>query len=131
MGESKIFFFEIIFVFSPKEFRPINMELGVLPHVEGSCRLKAGEVDILVGVRAELETVLDSDASALDKPLRLEFSVELNSNADSRFLAKEPTDLVEQIKNALKQAYDNDECLPQLNKYVVNFSLSSTKSGCS
>lgn len=115
MGDSK--FGSALARFSPKEYRPIGLELGVLPHVEGSARLKAGDVDLLVGVRAELETVVDPDAHcSQDAPIRLAFNVELSPNSDPRFLAKEPTDLAEQVRSALSQAYDNPEALPDLQK---------------
>ncbi|CAD5215537.1 unnamed protein product [Bursaphelenchus xylophilus] len=98
-----------------REFRPIGIELGVIPHVDGSCRLKAGNVDLVVGIRGELETVIDTEMNSdSPPPLRLEFSVELSPNSDLRFLGKEPIDLAEQIKTALAKAYDNDEALPQL-----------------
>ncbi|CAD5211122.1 unnamed protein product [Bursaphelenchus okinawaensis] len=108
-----------------KEYRPIGLELGVIPHVEGSCRLRAGNVDLLVGLRAELETVLDSSVNIDDDvPIRMEFNVELNPNSDVRFLGKEPIDLAEQIKAALSKAYDNDEALPQLKNLKLTRRLS-------
>lgn len=94
------------------------METNVLPQLDGSARITAGEVEIVVGIRAELETVIDPNTYFVEKSnsLRIDFNVEFSACADPRFLCKEPTDIAEKVRVALNGAYSNDEALPSLKK---------------
>lgn len=102
------------------------MEINVLPHLDGSARISAGEVDITVGIRAELETIIDPDTYFTDdqKPLRIDFNVEFSANADSRFLGKEPMDVAELVRTALNGAYSNNDALPTLKRLQLTPRLS-------
>jgi exosome complex RNA-binding protein Rrp42 (RNase PH superfamily) len=88
----------------------------VLPLLDGSARVSAGDVEITVGIRAELETIVDLQTYYDDtpKPLRIDFNVEFAPNTDSRFLGKEPMDVAELVRTALQSAYANEEALPSL-----------------
>lgn len=98
----------------------------MLPHVDGSARITAGDVDIIVGVRAELETIVDPITYFTEeKPIRIDFNVEFSANWDSRFLGREPMDIAELVRSALEGAYSNEEALPSITRYKL---LSSVKS---
>jgi len=109
-----------------KQFRPICLEINVLPQLDGSARISAGDVDVTVGVRGELETIIDPDTYFADnpKPLRIDFNVEFSANTDQRFLGKEPMDVAELIRTALNGAYSNDEALPTLKRLQLTPRLS-------
>lgn len=104
-----------------KQFRPICLTTNVLPHLDGSARISAGDVDITVGVRAELETVVNPDTyfDDISRPMRIDFNVEFSATADPRFLCKEPMDVAESVRAALEGAYSNNEALPSLKRQVT------------
>ncbi|KAI6240515.1 3 exoribonuclease family, domain 1 containing protein [Aphelenchoides fujianensis] len=106
---------------SNKQFRPICLETAVRPQLEGSARISADHVEIFVGVRAELDTIVDPDAYfATEMPrIRMDFNVEFSPNGDPRFLGREPQDLAEQVRCALAAAYSNDQALPTLKNLQV------------
>lgn len=111
--------------FRTKQFRPICLEVDVLPQINGSARITAGEVDVTVGVRAELETIIDPDTyySKEPSPIRIDFNVEFSANADPRFLGREPMDIAELVRTALEGAYANEEALPTIKEWLVNLHL--------
>ncbi|KAI6195887.1 hypothetical protein M3Y94_01042000 [Aphelenchoides besseyi] len=106
---------------SKLEFRPICLEIGVRPQLEGSALLTTDNVEIFVGVRAELESVIDPEVYFANEmpPIRMDFNVEFSPNSDCRFLGREPQDLAEQIRVALSGAYANDQALPTLKNLQI------------
>ncbi|KAI6234367.1 3 exoribonuclease family, domain 1 containing protein [Aphelenchoides fujianensis] len=65
---------------SNKQFRPICLETAVRPQLEGSARISADHVEIFVGVRAELDTIVDPDAYFATEmpPIRMDFNYDGN-----------------------------------------------------
>lgn len=71
----------------------------------------------MVGIRAELETIIDPTTYfSEEKPLRIDFNVEFSACSESRFLCKEPMDIAESVRVALNETYSNDEALPSLKR---------------
>ena len=96
------------------EVRPMVLETGVVSHASGSCHLRLANTDILVGVKAELETPL---LGAPDSG-RLEFFVDCSANATPTFEGRGGESLATAISGVLARAYSSKEVL-DLGKLVV------------
>lgn len=83
------------------EYRPMELETGLLPQSHGSARLRIGKTDVLVAVRVELDT------PNADRPNhgKLEFFVDCSANATPAFEGKGGDDLATEISNILALAY--------------------------
>jgi len=83
------------------DVRPIVFETGIVSHASGSCHLRLANTDILVGVKAELETPLSSSPSEG----RLEFFVDCSANATPAFEGRGGEALGVSIARLLHRAY--------------------------
>lgn len=79
------------------DFRHLELETGVVSNTNGSCRLRLGETDLLVGVKAELGEPHPSTPSCG----RLEFFVDCSANAAPEFEGRGGEQLAQEISNIL------------------------------
>jgi len=96
------------------DFRPMVIETGVVSHASGSSHLRLANSDILVGVKAELETPLPDTP----KCGRIEFFVDCSANATPSFEGRGGESLATAISGILARAYSNSEVL-DLSKLAV------------
>jgi len=96
------------------DMRPMVLETGVVSHASGSCHLRLANTDILVGVKAELESPLSGDP---DRG-RLEFFVDCSANATPAFEGRGGESLATSISRMLQRAYTSPDSL-DLGKLVV------------
>eukprot|EP00092_Neocalanus_flemingeri_P027564 GFUD01029905.1.p1 GENE.GFUD01029905.1~~GFUD01029905.1.p1 ORF type:complete len:293 (+),score=89.54 GFUD01029905.1:76-954(+) len=96
------------------DVRPMVLETGVVSHASGSCHLRLANTDILVGVKAELETPLPGAPDCG----RVEFFVDCSANATPTFEGRGGEGLATAISGVLARAYSNKEVL-DLSKLVV------------
>jgi len=79
------------------DFRHLELETGVVSNTNGSCRLRLGETDLLVGVKAEL----GEPHPATPRRGRLEFFVDCSANAAPEFEGRGGDQLASEISNIL------------------------------
>lgn len=89
------------------DMRPLVMETGVVSHASGSCHLRLANTDVLVGVKAELESPL---AGSPDRG-RLEFFVDCSANATPAFEGRGGESLATSIARILQRAYASPDSL--------------------
>jgi len=85
------------------EVRPVVLETGLVSHASGSCHLRLANTDILVGVKAEMETPLPG---APDHG-RIEFFVDCSANATPAFEGRGGESLATSISRVLSRAYSS------------------------
>jgi exosome complex component RRP42 len=85
----------------------VVLETGVVSHASGSAHLRLANTDILVGVKAELETPLPG---APDRG-RIEFFVDCSANATPAFEGRGGESLATSISRLLARAYSSAGCL--------------------
>ncbi|EME32083.1 Exosome complex component RRP42 [Galdieria sulphuraria] len=83
------------------EYRPISLQVGVLPSASGSSRLRLGETEVLVGVKVEVGDVVESS----NDNVQLLFTVECSGSASADFLGREAESWSSELQNALESAY--------------------------
>lgn len=83
------------------DLRPLMVESDLVTHTSGSAHLRLANTDILVGVKAEL------DSPSPDSPSegRLVFSVDCSANATPEFEGRGGDDLATEISRLLSRAY--------------------------
>jgi len=96
------------------DMRPLVLETGVVSHASGSCHLRLANTDILVGVKAELESPL---AGSPDQG-RLEFFVDCSANATPAFEGRGGESLATSISRILQRSYASPDSL-DMGKLVV------------
>merc|ERR1719291_1438415 len=94
--------------------RPLILETDLVSHASGSCHLRLANTDILVGVKAELETPLPGAPDCG----RVEFFVDCSANATPSFEGRGGEGLATAISGVLGRAYSNKGVL-DLSKLVV------------
>ncbi|CAN8000980.1 unnamed protein product [Ixodes pacificus] len=97
------------------EYRDIELETGVVSNCSGSAHVRLANTDILVGIKAQLET---PDPGSTDQG-RIEFFVDCTANADPEFEGRGGEDIAAEISSALAQAYRSPKCLDLRSLAVV------------
>lgn len=97
------------------DMRPLVLETGVVSHASGSCHLRLANTDILVGVKAELESPL---AGSPDQG-RLEFFVDCSANATPAFEGRGGESLATSISRILQRSYASPDSLDMGNLVVL------------
>jgi len=87
--------------------RPLILETDLVSHASGSCHLRLANTDILVGVKAELDTPLPNHP---DRG-RIEFKVDCSANATPAFEGRGGDELAEDISRILASSYESPEIL--------------------
>ncbi|CAN7991709.1 unnamed protein product [Ixodes hexagonus] len=97
------------------EYRDIELETGVVSNCSGSSHVRLANTDILVGIKAQLDT---PDPGSTDQG-RIEFFVDCTANADPEFEGRGGEDIATEISSALAQAYRSPKCLDLRSLAVV------------
>ncbi|KAG1664673.1 Exosome complex exonuclease RRP42 [Nymphon striatum] len=92
---------------SCNEFREMVLELDVVSNTNGSAHLRLANTDVLVGVKAELET---PKPPCIDEG-RIEIFVDCSANANPEFEGRGGEELATEISTLLTHAYTiSPEC---------------------
>ena len=83
------------------DYRPMEVETGLVTHAAGSARLRLANTDILVAVKAEIGEPLPERPDAG----RLQFSVDCSANATPEFEGRGGETLAGSIASCLGRAY--------------------------
>ncbi|GJQ13678.1 hypothetical protein GpartN1_g5469.t1 [Galdieria partita] len=83
------------------EYRPISLQVGVLPSASGSSRLRLGETEVLVGVKVEVGETAESST----ENVHIYFTVECSGSASADFLGREAENWSSELQKALESAY--------------------------
>lgn len=83
------------------DYRPMEIETGIVTHANGSCRLRLANTDILVAVKSEI------DIPPLENPDegKLAFFVDCSANATPEFEGRGGEELAMEFSNTLESAY--------------------------
>jgi len=92
---------------SRTDIRPIVVETDIVSHASGSAHLRLANTDILVGVKAELETPLPGSPDLG----RVEFFVDCSANATPAFEGRGGEDLATEISRVLSRSYQSPNVL--------------------
>ncbi|XP_052888098.1 exosome complex exonuclease RRP42 [Anopheles moucheti] len=86
-----------------REYRPMELESEIVVHAAGSARLRMANTDILVGVKAEIDTPHP------DRPKegKLDFFIDCSANAAPEFEGRGGEQLATEISNTLTKAYES------------------------
>jgi len=89
------------------EHRFFEIETKLMPHTNGSSRLRIGNTDVLVGVKVEVDTPFP------ERPLegKIEFFVDCSANAAPEFEGKGGDELGTEISNVLATAYQSSNAI--------------------
>lgn len=83
------------------DYRPIEIETGLVTHANGSCRLRLANTDVLVAVKSEI------DIPHMDKPDegKITFFVDCSANAAPEFEGRGGEELAMEFSSTLQGAY--------------------------
>lgn len=83
------------------DYRPMEIETGIVTHANGSCRLRLANTDVLVAVKAEI------DVPPLENPDegKIVFFVDCSANAAPEFEGRGGEELAMEFANTLEAAY--------------------------
>ncbi|XP_034245891.1 exosome complex component RRP42 [Thrips palmi] len=86
---------------SRQDYRPIELELDIVTHANGSARVRLANTDVLVGVKTEI------DVPKPEKPEegKVEFFVDCSANATPVFEGKGGEELATEISNFLASSF--------------------------
>uniref|UniRef100_T1ISB9 Ribosomal RNA-processing protein 42 n=1 Tax=Strigamia maritima TaxID=126957 RepID=T1ISB9_STRMM len=90
-----------------KDFRLLEIETDFVSNTNGSARVRLANTDILVGVKADLET---PSAQTPDEG-RLEFFVDCSANATPEFEGRGGEEIAVELSSALTCAYSDSACI--------------------
>ncbi|XP_043228118.1 exosome complex exonuclease RRP42-like isoform X2 [Amphibalanus amphitrite] len=90
-----------------RDYRPMELETGLVTHAAGSARLRLATTDVLVGVKAEVGEPLPERPRAG----RLQFSVDCSANASPEFEGRGGEALAGSIASCLTRAYASPSAL--------------------
>ncbi|KAH8258490.1 hypothetical protein KR038_012128 [Drosophila bunnanda] len=88
---------------SRRDYRPMELETGLVSNASGSARLRLANTDILVGVKTEID-VPDPLTPDFGK---LEFFVDCSANATPEFEGRGGSDLAQELVLSLQNAYES------------------------
>lgn len=83
------------------DYRPMEIETGIVTHANGSCRLRLANTDVLVAVKSEV------DIPPLENPDegKITFFVDCSANAAPEFEGRGGEELAMEFSNTLEGAY--------------------------
>lgn len=84
-----------------RDYRPMELETGIVSHASGSARLRLANTDILVGVKTEI----DVPTQDRHDEGRLEFFIDCSANATPEFEGRGGEELANEIRTTLEAAY--------------------------
>lgn len=83
------------------DYRPIEIETGLVTHANGSCRLRLAKTDILVAVKTEIDV---PHTESPDEG-KISFFVDCSANAAPEFEGRGGEELAMEFSNTLQSAY--------------------------
>ncbi|XP_053670668.1 exosome complex component RRP42 [Anopheles nili] len=88
-----------------RDYRPMELESDIVIHASGSARLRLANTDILVGVKAEIDTPHP------DRPNdgKIEFFIDCSANAAPEFEGRGGEQLSTEISSTLAKAYESQQ----------------------
>ncbi|XP_041784422.1 exosome complex component RRP42 [Anopheles merus] len=88
-----------------RDYRPMELESEIVVHAAGSARLRLANTDILVGVKAEIDTPNP------DRPNegKVDFFIDCSANATPEFEGRGGEQLATEISNTLSKAYESQK----------------------
>ncbi|KAH8327030.1 hypothetical protein KR074_000916 [Drosophila pseudoananassae] len=90
---------------SRRDYRPMELETGVVSNASGSARLRLANTDILVGVKTEI----DVPSPLAPEYGKLEFFVDCSANATPEFEGRGGSDLAQELILSLQNAYESPQ----------------------
>ncbi|CAB3363999.1 Hypothetical predicted protein [Cloeon dipterum] len=90
---------------SCSEFRPIELELGLVENANGSARVRLANTDVLVAVKCEI----DNPPSNFPDEGKLDFFVDCSANATPQFEGKGGEQLAVELAALMSRAYQTRE----------------------
>ncbi|EDV37689.1 uncharacterized protein Dana_GF11284 [Drosophila ananassae] len=90
---------------SRRDYRPMELETGVVSNASGSARLRLANTDILVGVKTEI----DVPSPLAPEYGKLEFFVDCSANATPDFEGRGGSDLAQELILSLQNAYESPQ----------------------
>lgn len=83
------------------DYRPMEIETGIVTHANGSCRLRLANTDVVVAVKSEI------DIPTLENPDegKIAFFVDCSANAAPEFEGRGGEELAMEFANTLENAY--------------------------
>ncbi|KAM7540039.1 hypothetical protein Aperf_G00000020895 [Anoplocephala perfoliata] len=89
------------------DFRPVEIESGILNHTAGSARIKIGNTVVIACISIEIgDTTVDCPDGG-----RIEVDVECSPTATPKFSGKSGSDIADTLKATLSSGFTRD-CLP-------------------
>ena len=83
------------------EFRKIKLETDVIPACHGSCHIRIGNTDLLIGVKVQ---VAEPAADALDEG-RIEFAADCSANASPAFEGRGGEEIANDVVSILTHSF--------------------------
>eukprot|EP00058_Branchiostoma_floridae_P026891 XP_002612382.1 hypothetical protein BRAFLDRAFT_280121 [Branchiostoma floridae] len=90
-----------------EDYRHVQVETDVVSNTSGSARLRLGNTDILVGVKAEM----GEPDPGRPKEGKLEFFVDCSANASPEFEGRGGEELAIEVSNALQRIFNSKSTL--------------------
>ncbi|CAH1270099.1 EXOSC7 [Branchiostoma lanceolatum] len=90
-----------------EDYRHVEVETDVVSNTSGSARLRLGNTDILVGVKAEM----GEPDPGRPKEGKLEFFVDCSANASPEFEGRGGEELAIEVSNALQRIFSSKSTL--------------------
>ncbi|XP_078608298.1 exosome complex component RRP42-like [Branchiostoma floridae x Branchiostoma japonicum] len=90
-----------------EDYRHVEVETDVVSNTSGSARLRLGNTDILVGVKAEM----GEPDPGRPKEGKLEFFVDCSANASPEFEGRGGEELAIEVSNALQRVFNSKSTL--------------------
>lgn len=90
-----------------EDYRPMELETGLLANANGSARIRLASTDVLVGIKAELSEPL----AGFPDDGYIEFAVDCSPNASPDFEGRGGEALALEIQTVLARAYKNNAAI--------------------
>lgn len=88
-----------------EDYRPMELETGIISHAFGSARLRLANTDVLVAIKIEVDLPLPERPNEG----KIEFFVDCSANATPDFEGRGGEDLAVEIANSLSSAYKSNK----------------------
>lgn len=98
------------------DYRPMEIETGIVTHANGSCRLRLAHTDVLVAVKSEI------DIPPLENPDegKIVFFVDCSANATPEFEGRGGEELALEFSNTLESAYQSRQAFNLKNLCILS-----------
>lgn len=84
-----------------QEFRKIQLEMDVIPACHGSCHVRIGKTDLLVGVKLQV----DEPADGAPDEGRIEFAADCSANASPAFEGRGGEEIANDVVSILTNSF--------------------------